>query len=123
MQPRTVVIIALVLAAVLAGTLIYLVNNGSPLAVAPTPSLSVAPSIAPSAEPLFSQLPFPSTLPTPEPRISEEAARIVVSPTPAPEHVQTSAATGTGEWLLTALGLSVISGLFGITYQLKRSDF
>ncbi len=111
MQPRSVVITALFLAALLAGGLIYVLNNDAKKValVSPTPSQIALPSMAVTPDPAH------------QPRITAEAAQTTA---PEPMNITTqikpSAPTGTADWLLPLVTLSIASGATGVIYQLKR---
>jgi hypothetical protein len=120
MQPRSVIITALILAAILAGTLIYLLNSPankdqvaqaspSPTFIsAPTPDTFIFASPTPLALPVVSPTPEASRVP----RITSEAARST--------QVKPTAATGPEEWIVPALIFAIVAGGAGLSYQLKQ---
>ncbi len=114
MQPRTVVITALVIAALLAGVLIYGVNPKNP----------DNPTVTPTTTPVAFFSPFVAASPTPAifnpPRITDQAAR-TYSPVPSVTSVHPSAKTGPEDYLLPGLLTMIVAGGFGVVRQFRRA--
>lgn len=96
MQSRAIITWAIILAAFLAGALLYLLQTRAPAAPSPTPSPAVQ----------LSQ-------PTPTPAVE---AIITLEPTPAPTPAQmpATAPTGASPWIILLAATAAAAGISGL---------